>query len=206
MSNLRNKPFSFSTLLLLILLSCSKGNSGSNNPVTAIPNTFTYTVTDTLGQHSNFSDTSILIDNGTGLNYTVDGAGQYPAAYIEQPNTNNNLSSLIKFTFYDIRTLSSGKINQITFYLPFYQSDFSRQNEYGNSPLVMTLNNSEYSANVDYVNGNQIGLNAIHITTKITDSTGGFLSGTFNIVATTLTNKSISATGTFSHVLDNYHL
>jgi hypothetical protein len=221
---------------LFTFFSCSKSNSNSNNnnngdtTKAAFFNSFTYTVTDTLGVAHTFSDTtdfSVCFVYGYGdTTFYINGVSESmypaniqhgpenPAAHISQPNSNLNMgNNYLKFAFYDVASQKARNFNQLTLYLPYYQYSISSSYEFADSlfgytPIDLILNDVEYMAksSVLAISSNPFVLDSISIKTNITDSTGGFVSGSFNIYAVTLDSKPISVTGSFVHVLDNFAL
>jgi hypothetical protein len=218
--------------LLFTFFSCSKSNSNSNNnnsgdtTKAAFFNSFTYTVTDTLGVAHTFSDTT---DYSVNLTYAGDttfyingvsesiypaniAAGpENPAAHIAQPNSNLNVgNNNLKFVFNDLPSQIAGNSNNLIFYLPYYQCSFASSFKSGGSlfdtTFELSFNDVGYYPRNVVPNDSPSSLDSISIKTYITDSTGGFVSGSFNITCVTLNSKSMSITGSFVHVLNNFAL
>jgi hypothetical protein len=209
--NIRNNISTvFIIISILTFFSCSKNSTSNNNNTidTVFGNSYTYTVTDTLGMKHTFSDTTMLLINSIhgDTTYVVNGDGQIgPAAFISLLNTTSN--NKIKFTFDAL-----SELNQLIFYLPYYQTNLSITNGIGDSPFILSINTwplstSVYLANVDYFDMDFINLylRTVNISTNITDSTEGFISGSFNISAITQSSTPIFAIGSFNHVANNHH-
>jgi hypothetical protein len=199
----------FVVSIFSILGSCNKNSTEKSNVSTnpVFYNSFTYTITDTTGTKYSFADTTTYsLGPGGDTAFFVNGhslSGQvFPAAYISQPNTPNNQNGNLRFIFYD-NDNGAGLLNQVTFYLPYYQYNLKRDSLFGNTPLIIILNGSTYDADHQY---DTRSLYSINIATNITDSSAGFVSGTFNISALNSTNKSIQVAGGFNHVLTNFML
>jgi hypothetical protein len=206
----------FTIHLMLGIVSCSKtaGNNKSSTTDSVFGNFFTYTVTDTSGINRSFSDTTVLVINSlTGdTSYLINRFEQNgTAAYIIPWSTTNGNG--IKFYFNDIRSLGSTEVNQLILFLPYYQNKITINNGTGNSRFILPLNNVPgnnfeyvYLLNETYYNDlSIINLDKATISTNITDSAGGYISGSFNISAVTPSAKSILVTGSFSHVSGNFH-
>ena len=201
--------------LILILFGCSKSNTNHNNNIgnSVFGNSFTYTVTDTSGVKRTFSDTTMLLINNVNgdTTYLINGVEEGgTAAYILQWNTTAGNS--IKFFFNDIRSSGLTEVNQLILYLPYYQNNITINNGIGNSQFIMLLNNNPSTEYVyllndgyfepDFIN---IDIDKADIVTNITDSSGGYISGSFNISAITHSTKQILVTGSFNHVSGNIH-
>lgn len=206
----------FLLCLILTCLSCSKTDTKNNNGVTSNPvfgNSFNYTVTDTAGVQHIFSDTTILlINSATGdTAFSINGNIQSrTAAYIEQSNTTTDHT--IKFSFNDIRTSHLTELNQLTLYLPYYQNNITINHGIGNAQFILLLNHEPsneyaYLLNLSYFQPDftNIYINKGTISTNVTDSTSEYISGTFDISATTQADHPILITGAFSHVSGNFH-
>ena len=191
---------------LLFFISCSKGNNNS----LPIQNIFSYTVTDSSGNKYTFNDTSSLGKSGKysvqGYNYTT----MFPVATILKPNSTDNPSPFFQFIFYDYRGNSTTGANHITFYLPIV--DFTAKNAqvtispYGAGPVDLFFDTTvsiatEYTRAYQTTTAENVWLETIDITTNISDNSGGYVSGSFQINSTILTGKSIIINGTFSHAL-----
>lgn len=216
--NIRTKIATvFIANLILTFLSCSKSdtsNNSSNKIDSVFGNSFNYSVTDTAGVKRTFSDTTMLLINSVkgDTSYLINGVGQNEtAAYIIRWNTTDGNS--IKFDFNDIRSLSLTEVNQLILYLPYYQNNITINNGIGHSEFILSFNSSPgvdfeyvYLLNETYFNDlSPINIDKATIITSITDSAGGYISGSFNISAITHSTKQILVTGSFSHVSGNFH-
>ena len=184
-----------------ILLSCSKSDHQTKPP--AILNTFTYTLTDTVGANFTFSDTVIFNPDSNKYYYTNSPTENpaNPVADILPPDT--GYYNMRKFQFYDTKSMDR---NYVTFYLPYFQSTFSGTTDLPNAALVVQLNRIFYNLTPrppTYLSID-VYLASCSISTNISDSTDGFVSGSFNISATTVDSGKIKISGQFSHLPANY--
>jgi hypothetical protein len=197
-----------------ILIGCSKSNS-TNSKNSSKPNyynSFTYTFTDTSGAKYTFTDTTTYTLTTSGNHgdtlfsingVTEDPTGtQSPAVFI-LPQSANYIPPYPanSYGFEFIAWKNGGSVNYIIFYLPFFQYNLTRDSLFGQSPLVLVLNGNSYDANHE---GDSRALFSINISTTITDSSAGFVSGAFNILAKNSTNKTIQVNGTFDHAPSNF--
>lgn len=198
----------FLLLVASVLMSttCSKTSNSSNahNTYNSTPAIFSYTVTDTLGARYIFADTSIAKDT---IVFTANDSIVYqnnevpgnpsPLGFVFPANIPVNPVNLVQYVFTDSKTSS---LNQLRFYLPYYKFSLSQSNQLGNSPIFLVLNNTNYNANTNGNQGNNVGLSSININTNIGDSTGGVCSGTFTMALTTYSSATLYINGTFSNI------
>ncbi len=198
----KNALIPFCHISFFILLSCSKSDHQTKPPA-AILNTFTYTFTDTVGANFTFSDTVIFNPDSNKYFYT-NSPGAYPTnpvAYILPPDTGNY--NMRKFQFYDAMSMDR---NYVTFYLPYFQSTMSGTTDLPNSSLTVQLNRIFYILTPrppTYLPIN-VYLASCSTSTTISDSSGGFVSGSFNISATTVDSGKIKISGQFSNLPADY--
>src|SRR5450432_565606 len=171
-------------ICLLLLFSCSKNSpSTSGNTPKPVLESFTYTLTDSTGEKHSFSDTTIVsIDKASGNTvYTVNGILQGEvAAYITPPSYNNTR----KFYFDDFRSLAKTQVNELVFYLPFYTDNLSASTSLQNSKFIIALTNPpeynyDYNSTGEYFEDgfNNVKINLLEVKTEISDSTGGYITG-----------------------------
>ena len=203
MSTGKNILIPFCYISFFILLSCSKSDHQTKPPA-AILNTFTYTFTDTVGANFTFSDT-VIYNPDSNKYYFTNSPGAFPTdpvAYILPPDTGNY--NMRKFQFYDTKSMIR---NYVTFYLPYFQSTLSGTTDLPNSTLVVQLDRRFYTLTPKPpipLAGINVYLASCSTSTNISDSTGGFVSGSFNISATTVDSGKIKISGQFSNLPANY--
>jgi len=166
----------FFSAISFFIFSCKKTNAPTGG-------SFNYSVTDTNNVVHNFSDFSNLIGGLYYYNNGGAGSSQYPAGYI------SNQNGVHYFLLYDYSTPAT---NNITFSVPAYNQTITGNDSSSTSSLDIN-----YTATTN-------GLNLLKpvsytITTKIADTTGTLLSGSFTITGTTASGKTISASGNFSN-------
>ena len=205
-------PLIVHSILVLLLLSCSKSTTTSNsNASRSAFESFTYTITDSTGDKRTFSDTTkMFVDSVSGnILYMINGVPQGEiAAYISPPTYSNTR----KFYFDDFRSLAKTQVNKLIFYLPWYEDNLSANTGLLNSQLIIALTDApenlyDYTSTGNYFDDGFINvkIDITEVKTEITDSTGGFVTGTFNISALTESKKPILVTGLFNHIPTNYH-
>jgi ABC-type Fe3+-hydroxamate transport system substrate-binding protein len=199
------------SIFLLLLFSCSKNStSTSSNTPKPVLESFTYTVTDSTGEKHSFSDTTIVsIDKASGNTvYTVNGTLQGEVAAYITPSGYNNTR---KFYFDDFRSLAKTQVNKLVFYLPWYTDNLSAGTGLQNAKLIIALpnppeDNYDYNSTGDYFDDGfiDVKINLLEVKTEISDSTGGYITGSFNFTAETESKKPILVMGIFNHIPTNY--
>lgn len=174
---------SFSYIFLFILLSCSK----SDQAKPPILNAFTFTQTDTTGIDHVYSDTAKLNPDGT-YDYVINGKVTVvqPVAFIWQPELND----INKFQFYFISANSFGTLT-LFFSMPYFQASRSGTNGMYPESLISLPGVAD--------------LAHYTISTNISDSTDGYVTGSFDISATTLDSGRTRITGIFKNLPTNFH-
>lgn len=183
-----------SIFILIALVSCSKSKTTPHAQGPA--GIFSYTITDTAGVSSTFSDTSTLtgLPPSTQTPFYVDGAiaspMHLPAGYVDSATHSFTFQSW-HIKFIPNPNPNNGPIglqNIITFSLPYFKASGPN--------VALLLNNTNYTASSQFVYFPYNGI----VTTTITDSAHESLSGSFSITGQTITGKSISVTGTFTGI------
>jgi len=199
----KNILISFWCTLLFRLLSCSKSDHATNPSSNYILNTFTYTITDTTGVDHTYSDTAKLNPDGT---YYFEMNGKFylaePNAFIWQPFPDR----INRFQFYFVypSVKIPGSFNTLIFSLPYFQASLAGTNIDSLVPPVswnwegvsyyVAQPQPQYGViEVVYLAGVKFG-------TNISDSTGGYVTGSFNISATTVDSCKIQVAGKFSNL------
>jgi hypothetical protein len=195
-----NSGISFCYISLFILVSCSKSDHTTDSSSAPILNTFTYTIIDTTGNNHTYSDTAKLNPDGT-YNYIINGKVTVvaPVAFIWQPYPDNN--NRLQFFFND-----SSSNNSLFFSLPYFQASLSgTTNNFLISPILLVWKGVYYNA-IQPPGGNAGGvyLASFMYSTNISDSTGGYVTGSFNILATTIDSGKIQVIGKFSNMTTTY--
>jgi hypothetical protein len=203
MGTRKNIRIPFCYISFFIVLGCSKSDHQTKPPA-AILNTFTYTVTDTLGASFTFSDTVIYNPDSNKYFFTNSPLAfpTGPVAYILPPDTGNY--NMHKFNFDDEKSMFR---NYVTFYLPYFQSTLSGTTDLPNSSLVVQLDRIFYNLAPRPPFPLEINayLASCSTSTNISDSSGGFVSGTFNISAATADSGKIKISGQFLNAPANYN-
>ena len=197
----RNIRFFFSYISFVILVSCSKTNHNSPAPIL---NAFTFTFTDTSGIDHFFADTIVLNQDASKRYTYFNGRWDVPfvpVVYIERPDPDSSLP--FKFHF------NIGQSPATLFFsLPHFQTSFSGTNNISPVPLFLHWYPSSYDVEPPDPYGRvfpgQVYLAGFTINTSISDSTGGFLSGSFNISASTVGSGKIKIVGKFSNSPTSY--
>jgi hypothetical protein len=201
----KNIRISFCCISFFILLSCSKSDHTTSPPPpppARILNAVTYTVTDTTGINHTYSDTAMLYRDGypgniNGVRYPV----VIPVAFIYPPDNNHQLP------FFFLGSEPGGD-NSISFSLPYFQATLSgTTNNFPASPLGLEWEGVHYEHVQPQPPGWDPGtvyLASFTTSTNISDSTGGYVTGSFNISATTIDSGKIQVTGKFSNLPTNY--
>jgi hypothetical protein len=198
----KNSGTSFCYFSLFILLSCSKSDHTTNPPPPSTPflNTFTYILTDTTGINHTYSDTSRLNPDSSYV-YLIGGVGT-PAAFIWNPYRDSNLRR--QFFFSDPKSYG---MNTLFFSLPYFQASLSGTAiDFLISPVSLIWEGVYYKAVQPQSPGVDPGLVCLAsftYSTNISDSTSGFVTGSFNISATTIDSGKIQITGKFSNLPTN---
>jgi hypothetical protein len=189
---------SLSCYLVFIFARCSKTETKSQPP-SVILNAFTYTVTDTMVRNYTVADTATF--NTDSNKYYINGNDGFPVTAISPPDASNN--QFLNFYFDDY--LSSGRY-QVHFSLPFFQGSWSGTNSVLNPPIELELGRVSYELiqPLSYPVPDFVYLSSCSFSTTISDSTGGFVSGNFQISATTVNSGTILISGKFSHAPSNY--
>jgi hypothetical protein len=193
----KNSGISFCYMSLFILVSCSKTDHTANPSSTPILNSFTYTITDTTGISHTFSNSAKLNPDGT-YDYIVNGKVTVvdPVAFIWQPYPDNN--NRLQFFFSD-----SSSNNSLFFSLPWFQAAVSGTSDnFLITPLLLVWKGVYYYAVQSQPPG--VFLASFMYSTNISDSTGGYLTGSFNISATTIDSGKIRVNGKFSNMTTTY--
>jgi len=204
----KNIGIAFRHISLFILLSCSKSDQ-SKPKSNYILNTFTYTFTDTTGINHTFPDSSwqnpddgqYYLDPGQ----TIHPSG--PVAFLSSlvPDTNVerefnfHSSNKALLNVYDTTT-------SLVFYLPYFQASLSNSNNFRVNSLVLELKSTH--SDVYYVatpTSSNLGVGTVYlasftISTNISDSSGGYLTGSFHISATTVDSGKLAIAGKFAHI------
>jgi hypothetical protein len=201
MITIKNSGIFFCYISLFILLSCSK--SDTSNPFSgAILNSFTYTVTDTTGINHMYSDTAKLNPNGT-YSWLINGMYliEQPFAYIWQIDPGNK--NPLAFEFVDAK--SHGE-NVLHFSLPYFQASLSgTTNDFPVSPIFLRLEGIDYHlAPPEPPGGSQAYLAVFMVSTNISDSTAGYVTGSLNFSARTKDSGKIQINGKFSNMTTNF--
>ena len=202
MNKTRNLQFPLTCISFFILLSCSKSGQHTK-PAATIYNTFTYTLTFLAGASYTFSD-SVIFNPDSNKYYFTNSPTEYPTgpvAYILPPDT--GYYNMREFRFYDYKSMDR---NYVMFYLPYFQSGLSGNTDLPNSSLIVQLNRIFYNlaTTPPYPLGIDMYLATYSASTIISDSTGGFVSGSFNISATTIDSVKMKISGQFSNLPANY--
>ena len=154
--------------------------------------------------------TKVSVDSVSGNTiYMVNGVPQSEiAAYISSANYNNTR----KFYFDDYRSFAKTQVNKLIFYLPWFGNKLSANTGFSNAQLIIALtdppeNLYDYTSTGNYFDDGfmNIKMDITNVKTDITDSTGGFATGTFSISALTESKKPILVTGLFNHIPTDYH-
>jgi hypothetical protein len=195
----KNIRISLSYLSFFILLSCSKSDNPTKNPSPNL-NAYTYTFTDTTGIDHTYADTAMF--NPDSNKYYVDG-GTIPytaIASISPPDTGNN--KLLQFRFYNHKTR-----NALAFSLPYFRAGLSGTNNFLKAPIILEWEREFYDVAPPQPPGLSFGtvyLANFTTSTNISDSAGGYVTGSFNISATTVDSGKIKISGQFSRLPTNY--
>jgi len=197
----------------LLFLSCSKSNSSGSNQLPAQISSFSFT-----NEHGNtftYSDTAIQTSAGA---YSIRGvslgAGVQPVN-ISLPSPTNISQNYYGFEFNYFTIQSTGGVlssalgdSWISLRLPIFsgqvlndtlpdQPTFDIRIDSANDGHEMTYYPSPSAA----PNGSfKTTLYSTRISIAITDTAGGYATGSFNISSKTHKNQSIKASGTFSNV------
>jgi hypothetical protein len=204
----KNSGISFCYISLFILLSCSKKSDHTTDPFAgAILNIITYTITDTTGIDHTYSDTAELNPDGT-YSWLIDGKYlmAQPIAYIWQPFP-NNINRLEFFFLNQINDVSESR-NILSFALPYFQASLSGTNKDSlPPPFGLNWKGIHYAVGqTQFLNGvvENVYLAYCTYSTNISDSSGGYVTGSFNFSGTTVDSGKMKITGKFSNLTTNY--
>ena len=203
----KNIGISFCCIPIFILLSCSKSNHTTTPSPAPILNTFTYTLTDTTGIDHTYSDTARLNPDGT-YDYLIDGKYVMvtPVAYIWQANPDSNIRH--QFYFLSPGDDPPGSFNVLYFSLPYYQASLSgTTNDFLTTPFLLVWKGVYYHAVPPQPQSGvpqDVYLASFSYGTNISDSTNGYITGSFHLSATTIDSGKIQITGKFSNLTTTY--
>ena len=204
----KNSGIFFCYISLFILLSCSKSDHTTDPFSGAILNTFTYTLTDTTGINHTYSDTAKLNPDGTyswliNRKYYITD----PVAFIWQPFPDK--IDRLEFYFLNPSDKVPGSSNTLIFSLPYFQASVSGTNKDSLvPPFGLIWEGVGYGVGQPqhkYGVIENVYLASCTYSTKISDSTGGYVTGSFNVSATTVDSGKIQITGKFSNLPTSFH-
>ena len=203
----KNIRISFCYISFFILLSCSKSDHAPDPFAGAILNIITYTITDTTGIDHTFSDTAKLNPNGT-YDWLINGKYliAQPIAFIWQPFPNN--INRLEFFFLNPINDASESRNTLSFSLPYFQASLSGTNKDSlPPPFGLDWKGIHYSVGqtqIVYGVVEDVYLAYCTYSTNISDSSGGYVTGSFNFSGTTVDSGKMKITGKFSNLTTNY--
>ena len=203
----KNRGIFFCCILVFILLSCSKSDHTTDPFSSAILNIITYTITDTTGVNYTYSDTAKLNPDGT-YSWLINGKVliAQPIAYIWQTFPNG----INRYEFYFINFIHdvAGSRNILSFSLPYFQASLSGTNKDSlKPPFSLDWKSVHYGVGQtppQYGVNENVYLARCTFSTIISDSTGGYVTGSFNFSGTTVDSGKIQITGNFSNLTTNY--
>jgi hypothetical protein len=196
----KNNGIFFFYISLFILLSCSKSDHTTDPFSSAILNIITYTITDTTGTNYTYSDTAKLNPDGT-YSWLMNGKVLIaePIAYIWKVFPG--------YEFYFIHNVA-GSRNILSFALPYFQASVSGTNKDSLVPsFALEWKGVHYGlvqTPLSYGVTENVYLASCTFSTIISDSTGGYVTGSFNFSGTTVDSGKMQINGKFSNLTTNF--
>jgi hypothetical protein len=189
-----------------VLPGCSKSTQKSIQG-NYTPNTFTFTIIDTIGIAHIYSDTTwynpdnqeYFMDDGATIHAIV------PHAHVSHDPGNQQL---LQYSFLYNHPLSNPPTITalMNFSLPYFQASSSAMNNNLIPAFSLSWGDVSYMLQTQgsVPHTGWVYLTSFTTSTNISDSTGNFLTGSFDISATTVDSAKIIISGKFSHMPGHY--